>query len=756
MAVFNPNVPQGKDEMPDWTKVTHPISDIQPDKSTGLALATIGQGIEGGAGILETAVKDIINKDVRNTVEPIREDFSNQVLQTKRDMLSGSADLDLMQGVGPTGPVQPKSVPAGIDVGLRKVDRIQNLLQYGSGKLGVDETYYDMRLKTAVTDLRRMYPGFVDYIDQRVSAITGINPANELISDTNRQIAQLQSSKKTEYDKEVDLARNAMKENMRGAKEQFETLLQQGPAYLPTWRNWYESEGRKWKEISERDILRKDKQADEAVDKDTRTKDWTNYVSAEVSTAMGTTLSITGLSDKKKLTDFIEEFRTNPDKFNSEQIRQLATMVQAQGAQIGARIDAEASKIDVESRTGKRYSYNSDIGAEEVQRVKSNIMKYFDNMHNALMKQDGGLAFLWAQRAAGMMDNTKYEVYAGPEGETLRRFEILKNSVGEQAVPNLLTDAIKQGIDKSVNKLFEKNMLSAKTQTTPEGKPAEVPYTFKDMNDEALSKEKNSEITKAIRARYINGGFNVMLKDITDKDSPDPAKFNAIKFFFSPEGQGVLNSFNNDRYNPITNKDEPGRQTIWNRLTSDEVSESIKKLSKRYPEIGVMYTNWITKEAGSTLFYKDLQNLQTITGRDDLWIKYYDKKVGGPRIELMSDKGALESPIGKQIPYNAGGIPKYGSDRGIDIGRRQPYSGQIELAKQSIERVNLALRGVERVYSKFGGDTDAMLISFMNNAQVDMGKNWEGLPAKIMDAIAAAQGRGKLKDLFEQQKEKGK
>lgn len=380
-------------------------------------------------------------------------------------------------------------------------------------------------------------------------------------------------------------------------------------------------------------------------------------------------------------------------------------------------------------------------------------------MHDALTNNQGGAAFYWANRAKGMGDNTKFEVYSGPEGENLRLWKVIKDDMGDQAVPNLMSGLVKTNVDQSISKLFEKNMLKAKTQADPKsGTPSAAPYTFKDMNNEAMKLEEQQQMSKAIRARYIQGGMDLMLKDITDPNQPNPAKINSLKFFFSPEGQGVLNQFNNDRINPITNKQEPGKQTIWSKFTAPEVVATVKKLANEDPAIGEMYTTWIKNEAGAGLFYKDIQNLNLFTGRDDLYFKYNDGKGtngGVPHIELLSNKGALESPVGQQGKVNQYGTPDY-SAGGVDVGRRQPYEGQIKQVQQTVGRINEALRGLDRVTKGLGGDSSAELLSFLVKAQVDLGQKWEGLPAKLMDAIAAAQGKGKLIDLYQQQQKEKK
>lgn len=728
MAIFNPQVGQGKDEMPDWTRVTRPISDVASDKSLGIALSTVGQGIESTAGIVETTAKDIINKDVRSTVEPIREDWTNQLLATKAIIQGAGAtvppatrNMDLTQGAD-EGP----SVPAGIDSGLKKVDRIQNMLKFGSGKLGVDDTYYDMRLKTAVTDLRTKYPGFVDYIDGRVSAITGMNPANELISDATRQIAQLQSSKKSEYDKWLDTARKAVGDGLQDSDTMYNHLKQNGEAGLPAYLDYYYKENRKRAIFEEQDRVRKASDADKKDIKEKRTSDWTNEVGGGVATAMNTFISLTGVKDQKSLMSFIKDANDNPGKYSEDQLKELASKFMQQKAELDFKFKQRAAETARDDK-GRTYSYNSDVGAPEADTIQKNVLSYYDQIEKALINKDAGLAFSHANRAAGMLDTQRLKIYSGPLGEDMRNFNILNSEMGSNWGSIANTQLIKNSVDKTVDGLFEKRVLEGKTaQRTTDG----TAPTYKGMADEALSLKQKGQITDRIRSRYLEGGLNIFIEDVTNPKAPIQGKLNALKFFFSPEGQGVLSHFKDDSYDYASKTNMPGRQTVWSKLTSDDVVSEVAKLSKVDPSIGTMYRQWTEKEAGAQLYLKDILNINGFS-RNEAAIKYYDGEKGGkPQIELINSKT---------------GLPLQSKDLGQDTVSKNYFNHMTT----SIARLNVGLAGMDRVYKGLGqGDATENMMQFLLSAQTDIQK-WVGAPKELLDAMAAAKGKGKLQDIME-------
>lgn len=742
MAIFNPDVPAGKDLMPNWTKVTSPISSLEVDKSAGLKLAAVGQGIEGTAETADFQAKKYLDKEVRNTVEPIREQYTNDLLQGKA-IIQGAGNVT-SPDTGDTpktliNSTEEAPVPSGISSGLSKIDNIEAFMRTGGGKMGVDQTYYDMRLKSAVTDLRARYPGYRDFIDTKVAQITGMNPANELVNDLQRQISQLQSNKKSEFDKEVDIARKAMGE-LHNGKEMFEQLIQKGEAFLPEWRQWYATESRKWAVIKEREALRQDVKSGEAVSADQRHKDWTNLSGSLISNNMNTILTVAGMNDKKSATDLMADIANNPGKYKDEQVQAFANVLEAQRAQVKIGLGTMSAETH-KSTDGKTYSYNSDVGAGKIKETNEQLLAFaYDPVIDALRKGQAGLAYARMQHAKSMLDTTRDEMYSNPDfGKEIQMYRIMQEDMGPAWATIAEGKLLSQNIDKTVNTLFKARTAEGRSQ--PELKPGGtgIPYTFKDMAGEALDGQKAGKIDAAMRSRYLEGGLNVFLGDITDKSAPDQAKANALRFFFSKNGQGVLNNWKDDYYDSLKNREVPGKQTVWGKMTSDAVVNEVQKLAVSDPSVGTMYRNWIKTEAATQLYMKDFLNLNHYTGHDDLHFKYNDGEKGGvPYITMVDKNGRDITNIRRPTP---------------GVYSTQAPSGDPEYLyqiNQSVNRLNGALAGVHRVEKAMGGNASADMLGFLVNAQVNIGKNWTGIPAQIMDAIAASQGKGKLKDVMEQ------
>lgn len=732
MSVFNPPVAMGQDNMPNWTYVTRPITQPEADKSRGIALSGAANAIEGAATEADKLSKSVIGKDVKETVEDTRADWTRTLELARNAQLSSTTSTG--NDVLPANSTPTSNPPIAVTNGVDKINSIQ--AAYSNGK--INDTYYTQQLMSNVTALRSKYPGYVDYIDQKVSSITGMNPANAYAQNLMQDINRMQTNKKTATDKAID---DAMKSGYPNSDKMVQKLQQDGEAFLPQFRQWYSEQTMLDSTLKRNQALRQDFKGKVEDYAKNREEDWTNEVGAAVQNNMSTLLTVSGVDKPQKALDLLQDAANNPGKYNDETMRLFANKILAQKNVVFSQLDAKAAERHQDS-SGRWYSYNSDITPTKVQEIKKNVGMYYDQIHDALMNggvNGAGIAFARAQQAAAMLGSRKAEIFGSEVGKDIQTFQVLNETMGPNWTAAVTDSALRARVDDSIRPLFTIRRQQGSAQ--PDTKTGGPAYTFKDMAGEVLDLEKTNKISSAMRSRYLGAGVDTFVKDITSSDAPEQAKINAVKFFFSKEGQGILPNFKDDTYDYATQKYLPGRQTIWNKLTSDDMVRNIAKLNAKDPSIGQMYKNAVETEAGAYLYYKDMQNLNQLTGHDDLHIKYNDGGgKGTPTITLIDRKGNEIKPRGAYPSATY-------STSAPDQDRNSPY---IFNAVETVGRLNAALAGVDRVEKAFGGNGTDQLLNFLISSQAQIGKNWEGLPAKLMDAISASAGRGKLKDMMEQ------
>ncbi len=717
MVAFNPAVPQGRDDMPNWQKsVGGPISDLQADKSAGLALTGAAADIESGVGIAKQVTSDVINKDVRDTVEPIRENFTKE-LELARNVQQGNtipAPVQTPDGSMTLTPKETQPVPEAINSGISKVNALQSALANGK----INDTYYDLRLKAAVTDLRSRYPGFVDEIDQKVAQITGVNPANAYIQNLMQDINARQTQKKTATDKAID---DAMKSGYPHSDEMVNQLRERGDQFLPQFQQWYSEQTMFDAQVKRREALRKDMQGTKEDITTQRTADWTNEVGSAVSSNLGTMVKIAGLDKPQSIISMIESGASNPDQYTEAQYKQLGTQLLAQKAVLERQLTARLNQTNKDNR-GTTYSYASDVGAQKAQEIIKSQIAIYDTMANALINnKDAGLAFYAANHAQAILDQSKDNLVSdqtvGAYSAKMAQFNTL---FGPNWTSLSIRQALRKDMDTKLGAYLDNDVLDARLGTG---------VTMKEHLDKAQKLQEADKITAARRSKYINNLVGIV-DDLKNPDAPIQDKINVAKYIFSPEGQGILSHIKTEYKDPNTGKLVPGKYSAFTRLTSDDVVKEIKKMPS---EIQQQYKSYMEREAGSQLFYKELLNLNHFTGHDDLHFKYDDGSNGGtPHIELIP-------PDNKPKPGPGGLAPT-----------PPPSSGYLFQVNQIVNRINDGLSGMGRVEKGLGGNASEYLLQFMMRSQVDLGKNWEGLPAKLIDAIAASRAPARrIEDTFE-------
>lgn len=737
MAIFNPQVAQGRDDMPNYQRTSYPISELVPDKSAGLAYANAGTAVEGAAGLAKSTAEDYLKNKVRETVEPIREDFTKELELARQAQLGQSVVPPAVQSAsGPTSgstanlymDANKQDAPASVDSGIKQVQSIQSALENGK----VNDTYYTQRLKSAVTKLRSDNPGFVDYIDNQVSSITGINPANAYITNLMQDINQRQTQKKTELDRAIDDAR---KSGYPNSDVMVKTLRERGESFMPQYDQWYSEQTMFDAQIKRKDALRRDTQAGKAEVKENRTSDWTNEAGGTISSNLGTMVKISGLDQKDTILNFIQKFGENPDKYTQAQMVELGTKLGSQRAVLEAQLSARMNQQSKDSQ-GRTYSYASDVGATEAQNILQKQLGVYDVMGKALSEGKLPLAAYAANHFRAVMDQTKDNLVSN--NEWAAKIGTFQEIMGPNWTNLVIQQSVRNNIDEKMRYYLDDNKLDARLGTNS--------VTMKQHLEAADRLQQEGKITAGMKSRYI-GNLVQIVDDIKNKDAPDDNKINVLKYIFSPQGQGILSHISTDYTDPTTGKPVPGKYSVFNRLTAEDVVKEVGRLSKIDPSVGKMYKNYLEREAGGQLFQNELLMLNKFTGHDDIHIKYNDEPGGhgAPYITLLDRQGKELNVNTRQAPS---GLP--------GVAPTPPLSaGYITQVQKIVNRVNEGMAGMARVENGLGGNPNEYLLQFLQRSQVDLGQNWTGLPQKLMDAIAASRAPARrIEDTFDNLKSK--
>lgn len=695
--------------MPSYLKgYSDSITQPKGDSSTGVALSTLGTGIEGAASLAETTAKDIINKDVRSTVEPIRQDFTSSLeaanAARKNSVVpaavqtSEGASVNVMDA---NASADSKPVPIAIDNGLGRVEAIQSAMANGK----VNDTYYDLRLKNAVTDLRSKYPGFVDYIDSRVSAITGINPANAYVQNLMQDLNAKVSQKKTEADKVLDLARNAMTKGFDKANLMYERL-QKDPSFEPQFNQWYTEENAKFTRLQFEDLQRNNYKGNKDTLAADRKGQFTNYVGDVISSDFNAVLRLSGMSEASSAADILKQAGENPGKFNEQQMEEFATRIQTQRNILRTQI------VSLSNKKG----YTQDIGTNDRDSILDSQLKVYDDIYDAVRKGGSGgagLAFFHMNQTRAIFDQTKNNLTNGELGPYLNNYKIVSDALGPSLSSILIPTLINERVPDKLRPLFIQQALEGRAQPEGPGNPTSITTHLEDLDRLA----KGKKITPAEKAQQAKSLINTV-EDLKNPELMSKNGPNIVQYMFNPRSNSILQNFNMDY--TTTSPDgrlkveHPGKYAVWTQMTDKDITKNINTLDSTSKQ---MYKNWVNI-TGRELIGEDVKSLNHFTGHDNL---YFDWNGKDKKLVLKDKEGALAPIVGTTTT------------------NRPPPDSYIWQVQKVVDRINSALPNLDNVYSTLGGgDTETMLLQTLQQYGMNFEGKISGLPKAFGDAVAAS------------------
>jgi muramidase (phage lysozyme) len=194
----------------------------EPDRvsyqGSGVAMGKLFEDIGQVAGkafpAIEQGFKDSIKADAHSLIDPIQAEHGSYMDPEGVKEVAGTGAkgrvraLQMKNGADPFSddtlggnpgndqfgtelfPPEAKPLPRQATQEISQLNRLTQA--YNAGNLS--DSYYDAQLVSVAKQLRAKYPGFRDEVDQAISQITGIQPANALRSSLVRDIQANQAS----------------------------------------------------------------------------------------------------------------------------------------------------------------------------------------------------------------------------------------------------------------------------------------------------------------------------------------------------------------------------------------------------------------------------------------------------------------------------------------------------------------------------------------------------------------------------------
>ncbi len=681
MAPFNPQIPNVSD--PSYLGYSQSITQPEGDKTAGVVGKGMGDLLNSVANTFQGAVKA-----VDNTVKSVIDDQVYKAVDAERNQFAGALETMVPGGPLDITRTAQNRFGEGVPPGLEGMEGDVEGLQAGLDQGKISRTDYIGKLRSMAKQLRSQYPGYREYIDERISRTVGFDPANKyldsLISDINRSA----SGSKSEFNKIYALAKEGLAypngdKIMQGVLDGKITWNQVIEHQAPYRQEQYKTEQVKsrlglTKELTSHNHQEAQSTAAQQANGAMHTlferlrleapdgqalpntpQDLSNYLTAVQAGTVPRPTSQQAI----KIGMFIQAFETQAkaelNKFFNEPLSadKNDTWIRRMGP------EGLKHRDDIIARTTAQFSQLRDAyskGHMDVVAANEAITK--------AVYSDGEQQFLTQEDAASMMVKLNIFKTRAPDSA----FEFIRQQIGLGMGDKLKTYAAKLKID-AINPHSSGNPahtslkeIVTKMESVPNNKY--TPEDFKNVTD--------------------------LTKFIADPKADVVTKREVSYKAFGPRNNGYLDKFITDGPNSKGVWQE-GKFRVFADMTDPGITKSVKDLGKFDPVVPRLYVNW-TQENFRSLFSNELQDLNTIQ-KD-------------PRVKLLFD--ADNSKWTLQVQPQ----PLRDSAGGVRQGAGPADTRRIEQYQTAITNLNSGLQNMKVVNDTFKlGDTNAWLIREMTN-----------------------------------------
>ena len=701
MVSFDPQVPDVA--IPDWTRVSKPVQEpehiTKADTSKGILLSTGATLLDEGVKFADTQEKSFLKDTVTTGVNKLRDDYIN-AYQGIKDIQGGLIPNQTQTLVAENQPPVPGGLQGGIDrVKQLGVAQIQN-----AGKL--NDTLYTMQLNALTKQLRNQYPGYRDYIDEQVKSVSGVDPANAVMTNLLQDINQNASRAKSDHDKVTTMVRDAVTQGIPNAN--IAAAMWDAGKMTPTQVYSYIYK------YSSKEFERKQEVADRANEQgrltDIQTKASQNFaktVGNDVQAAVDITHIAGGTETAQGLIDVITKANSQGAKVDPIKLEQGLLGLTALKTSVVANAYRKANEPDANGNTTI-----SLIGPAAVDAHIKSQTQPIDEYIKYISDEKLGFAHTALRQSTALTDNATRDLLVHKDVGTQMQVISGVAKIAPQWGDAMYKAGLLSNLDKKLIPIFSEGLGRATTQLDPLN-----PATLND--DLKRAKANGVQPSQRLVDNYLN-----IPKIIADPQAPDAVKLNVAKYAFDPKNWGMMNELKMD-YTNQKGQYIPGKYSAYDRMLSDDIINGMDKLRKQGGEGKVAWDNmkkWGENEF-PVLFREDLKNIErasTVTDGGKPMIGKYDIHWDSDGNRFLPIEAKREMPVDDQ--------------------------GRIKQINTVINRVNGALSQLGNIQSKDGGNTSAYLLGVLHNTDPAL----QAITNPISRSIISAHDKKlqKLEDTF--------
>lgn len=690
--------PQGVAETsikPKGNLVTDTSGELAGKAMAGL-ISGVGGLLDFGGKVAETIQQDDIRKKItrRYDSEKEREIATLEDIQTSLNQPT-TLRRDIGTGQVPIGTTtDPDTLPTAVNEVLpRRMNTLASALQDGK----VSHLEFRARAFDIAKEFRQQYPGQREFIDKTVSNALHEPSANQYVQELSTSINHSMAAIKSEQEKVMTFAKSHIGvDNM----DQYIAGYQAGLIPAQAIYNAVHMHENFKSKLQMAKMVREDNKdrIAEVTDGDKRNLDVLGAESMERDIFnMTTPLGWGGYADNKKIMDVIEGVRSGKLKPPSdEEAQQLATVINQQKQVSITRL----------KKIAREQGWYESVGSEEVDKKINALSSSFDGMSKLITDRDYGWANHFANRAKARQGDVNFQLAGSDIGTEMGILAAVKQKGGEAAAGQVMTKLMGDGFSRKLDTLIANGKMNIINQTG-----VEVDGRIKTLRQEVDKMEKTGQKDPRVYNQFMD-----LIDVVSGKEDSDQIRMNVASGIFS---QGFLDK------NWVDRNGKDARYTIFNRMTTEKVRDSMYELGKKDPKVWGLYTDWVQNQFGKVLFTKEIQTLKEVPEIYGMGIRWHSEPETDGYQWRLTYRG--EDITFKKLQLGSGASLVSNLPGGL-----QYYQGMIN-------RLNSALPAVAGISSKSGLDVEAYILNLFKDLDFDPTKgNVQGVPKQMIDAVIAA------------------
>jgi len=646
MASFVPDLREG--EAPNFMGYSRGTG---PNRAFSALFEGVGSTVGAAAGFLDEKNKTDIYNEVDKKVSDIRASYGVD----SESQVAGATPVP-----GPDG-TAPGPIPADLKGSSDYLSRLQK--GYMSGT--IKEVHYYGQLNNVVKDMRLKYPNYNQYIDATIQNITGVTPANAVVSQLRQDALAEANAAKAESAKQETY----INQNQAEVVTAFPDYFQNPSKYsFDQIRNGVANI-----KAQDANISRMVQQVNYESSLNTLSKEKAVASFGKIAAVVSNQAANGGLNAMaggtwNEIQAKVQKWQTSGVAPNPEETQQILAQANAMKSSITQKMNEIALQDGFSSTLDKK-------SRDEAIALATGPI---DNLIDALVNKDVGLVNLNAAWIKANQDETTAN--AIKQIPALALINSLKTTGGDAAVGSYLQTA-GPGIFNEISFLAAKAPI-IQTSIDP----------TKSINDDLKA---NSNLMKdpslGVSPRANNESLNNHVSAILDVKNEGLGEKAALRLF-NTDGGLNLSLVDNNSAKGITGRGTP-QDRVFAKLTSPEVTARMVELGKKNPDLWTGYVTWATNNFSARVRSTALDMKQQLDNIPEL--------AAFIRPSYDANTGKL---IAQEIPYDKGpsninGVP---IDYLVADQAKQMYMN-------SLRDLNVAISGMKPILDANGGNSAAQM-----------------------------------------------